>query len=130
MIVYRTSLIRKRSSARTSAPARRSTAGKYRNRDGSQRTSADFDGRTASLRTRVFERRFDVSSRWHAEGQGPNLLAPPESCEEASEQDEYGLANGLRSVTATARRKGPTWTGAWTGARGNPSAACALMALT
>jgi hypothetical protein len=48
------------------------TAEKYRNRDGSQQTSADFDGRAASLGPRVFERRFDVSSRWHAEGHGSN----------------------------------------------------------
>ena len=66
-------LIGKRSSAGSQdlAPATSatSTAEKYRNRDGNQQTSADFDGRAASLRTRVFERRFDVSSRWHAEGQ-------------------------------------------------------------
>jgi hypothetical protein len=47
---------------------------KYRNRDGNQQTSADFDGRTADLRTRVSERHFNVSSRWHAEGQARNVI--------------------------------------------------------
>jgi hypothetical protein len=45
-----TSLIRKRSSAQDLGQARPGTAEKYRNRGGNQQTSADFDGRTASLR--------------------------------------------------------------------------------
>jgi hypothetical protein len=53
MSVSRTSLTRKRSSAQDLGQARPGTAEKYRNRDGNQQTSADFDGRTASLRTRV-----------------------------------------------------------------------------
>ena len=69
-----TSLIRKRSSASTFGHARRGTAEKYRNQDGNQQTSADFDGRTTSLRVRVFKRRFDVSSRWHAEGQARDAI--------------------------------------------------------
>ena len=70
MSVFGTSLIRKRSSAQDLGQARPGTAEKYRNRDGNQQTSADADGRAANLRARVFERHFDVSSRWHAEGQG------------------------------------------------------------
>jgi len=69
MRASRTSLIRKRSSAQDLGQARPGTAEKYRNRDGNQQTLADFDGRATRLRVRVFKRRFDVSSRWHAEGQ-------------------------------------------------------------
>jgi len=70
-----TSLLRKRSIAQDFGQARPSTAEKYRNRDGGQRISADFDGRTTSLRAGVFKRRFDVPSRWHAEGHGSNPLS-------------------------------------------------------
>ena len=64
-----TSLIRKPSAAQGLGQARPGTADKYRNRDGNQKTSTDFHGKAVSLGGRVFERRSDVSSRWHAEGQ-------------------------------------------------------------
>jgi hypothetical protein len=54
---------------RVTASAASSTAGKYRNRDGNQQTSVDFDGRTTTLQGEVFKRQYVVSSRWHAEGQ-------------------------------------------------------------
>ena len=69
MSASRTSLIKKQSSAQNLGQAPPGTAGKYRNRDGNQQTLTDFDGRTTRFRVRVFKRRFDVPSRWHAEGQ-------------------------------------------------------------
>jgi hypothetical protein len=69
MSVYRITLTRKRSSVQDLDQAQPGTAEKYRNRRGNQQTSMDFDGRAASLGTRVFERHFDESSTWNPEGQ-------------------------------------------------------------
>jgi hypothetical protein len=74
MSAFATSLIGSSRAPRFSARRGPCTAEKYRNRDGNQQTSADFDGRTPSLRTRVYKRRFDVSSRWHAEGQARDAI--------------------------------------------------------
>jgi hypothetical protein len=74
MSASRTSLIKKQSSAQDLGQAPPGTAGKYRNRDGNQQTLTDFDGRTTRFRVRVFKRRFDVSSRWHAEGQARDAI--------------------------------------------------------
>jgi len=57
-------------------PRGRSTAAGYSNRDGNQQTSVDFDGRTTSVREGVFKRRFDASSRWHAEDQARDAIVP------------------------------------------------------
>jgi hypothetical protein len=53
---------------RVTALAASSTAEKYRNRNGNQQTSVDFDGRITTRQMGVFKRQCVVSSRWHAKG--------------------------------------------------------------
>jgi hypothetical protein len=107
MSASRTSLIRNGRSTQGLGQARPGTADKYRNRDGNQKTSTDFHGKAVSLGGRVFERRSDVSSRWHAEGHGCEPRAWAGRCARCAPK-QVGLAQGRRAPLSGVSRLSAT----------------------